>query len=61
MPNHVHLITVQLRSHERTGRSLGPPAFVDRLGRLSRRVLKAQKRGPKPKAKRVAAQRTDRR
>ena len=43
-----------LRSHERTGRPLGSPEFVDRLERLLRRVLKPQKRGPKPKRKRVA-------
>ena len=44
--------TAQLRSHERTGRPLGPPAFVDRLERILRRVLKPQKRGPKPAPKR---------
>ena len=47
-----------LRSHERTGRPLGPPAFVDRLERVLRRVLKPQKRGPKPGTKRARAQHT---
>ena len=38
-----------VRRHERTGHPLGTPAFVDRLERLLRRMLKPQKRGPKPK------------
>jgi len=42
-----------IRSHERTGRPLGPPAFVDRLERLLRRTLKPQRRGPKPKPQRT--------
>ena len=50
--------TAQLRSHERTGRPLGPPAFVDRLERALRRVPKPQKRGPKPGAQRPGARRT---
>ena len=45
--------TAQFRSHERTGRPLGSPAFVDRLERLLRRVLKPQRRGPKPRTKRA--------
>ena len=48
----------QLRSHERTGPPLGPPAFVDRLERLLRRVFKPQKRGPKPGTKHAATGRT---
>ena len=39
---------------------LGPRAFVDRLERLLRRVLKPQKRGPKPWAKRPGMSRTGR-
>ena len=50
--------TAQLRSHERTGRPLGPPAFVDRLERVLRRVLKPQKHGPKPGSKRPGMGRT---
>ncbi len=50
--------TAQFRSHERTGRPLGSPAFVDRLERLLRRVLKPQKRGPKPGTKRAGTGRT---
>ena len=38
--------TEQFRSHERTCRPLGTLAFVDRLERLLRRVLRPQKRGP---------------
>lgn len=40
-----------LRGHGRTGRPLGSPAFLDRLESLVGRVLKPQKRGPKPKRK----------
>ena len=47
----------QVRSHERTGRPLGSPAFVDRLERLLRRVLKPHKRGPKPCTKRASTRR----
>ena len=43
--------TELLRRHERTGRPLGTPAFVDRLEGLLRRALRPRKRGPKPKAK----------
>ena len=46
MPNHVHMIAVptteQFRSHERTGRPLGSPAFEDRVERLLCRMLRAQ-------------------
>ena len=38
-----------LREHGRTGRPLGSAAFLDRLERVVGRVLKPQKRGPKPK------------
>ena len=47
--------TERLRSHERTGRPLGSPAFVDRLERLLRRALRPRKRGPKPKTQRAGA------
>ena len=50
--------TDQFRSHERTGRPLGSPAFVDRLERVLRRVPKPQKRGPKPGTKRARTDRT---
>ena len=46
-----------IRSHERTGRPLTPPAFVARLERLLRRTLKPQERGPKPKPKRTSTRR----
>ncbi|MBC8443206.1 hypothetical protein H8D79_00620 [PVC group bacterium] len=48
----------QLRSHERTGRPLGAPAFEERLEGLLCRVLKPHKRGPKPRTKRANARRT---
>ena len=38
-----------LREHQRTGRPLGSPTFLDRLETLVGRVLKPLKRGPKPK------------
>ena len=50
----------RIRSHERTGRPLGPAAFVDRLERLLRRTLKSQTRGPKPRARRPEMGRTSR-
>jgi len=37
-----------LRRHTQTGRPLGSDAFVTRLERLTGRVLRARKRGPKP-------------
>ncbi len=46
-----------IRSHERTGRPQGIPAFVDRLERLLRRTLKPEKPGPKPKPKRASTRR----
>ncbi len=39
----------RLRSHSRTGRPLGKPAFVKRLEEKLDRTLAPQKRGPKPK------------
>lgn len=36
-----------LKSHERTGRPLGPETFVERLEKLTSRTLKRQKPGPK--------------
>lgn len=38
-----------IRAGERTGRPLGPPAFLARLERRLGRVLVKQKPGPKPK------------
>jgi len=38
-----------LRLHERTGRPLGSPAFLDRIEHAVGRVLRPGKRGPKPK------------
>jgi putative transposase len=38
-----------LRQHVRTGRPLGDDAFLGRLEEMVGRVLKPQKRGPKPK------------
>jgi putative transposase len=38
-----------LAQHDRTGRPLGSPAFVERLEKRVGRVLKPQKPGPKPK------------
>ena len=38
-----------LRSHERTGRPLGNEAFLDRIEKLTSRILRRQKPGPKPK------------
>ena len=38
-----------LRRHERTGRPLGKPAFLDRIERTLHRVVRPAKRGPKPK------------
>ena len=37
--------------HERTGRPLGSPSFLDRIERALGRVLRPQKRGPKGKRK----------
>ena len=37
------------RRHERTGRPLGEPAFLDRVERLLGRLVRPAKRGPKPK------------
>ena len=39
----------QIRRHGRTGRPLGDETFLGRLEGLVGRVLKPQKRGPKPK------------
>ena len=47
-----------LRSHGRTGRPLGSPAFLDRLESLVGRVLKPQKPGPKPKRRRPRKRKT---
>ena len=38
-----------LRRHGRTGRPLGDETFLGRLEEMVGRVLKPQKRGPKPK------------
>lgn len=38
-----------LRRHGRTGRPLGEEQFLERLEKMVGRVLKPQKRGPKPK------------
>jgi len=40
-----------MRHHSRTGRPLGDEAFLARLEGMVGRVLKPQKRGPKPKDK----------
>jgi len=40
------------RRHERTGRPLGAPAFLDRVERLLGRFVRPAKRGPKPKRQR---------
>jgi putative transposase len=40
-----------LREHGRTGRPLGSATFLDRLEGLIGRVLKPQRPGPKPKAR----------
>jgi len=37
------------RRHERTGRPLGEPAFLDRIEALLGRIVRPAKRGPKPK------------
>jgi len=38
-----------LRRHSRTGRPLGDETFVGRLEEMVGRILKPQKRGPKPR------------
>jgi len=38
-----------LRRHSRTGRPLGSETFLERLEAIVGRILKPQKRGPKPK------------
>jgi len=38
-----------LRRHSRTGRPLGNETFLERLETMAGRILKPQKRGPKPK------------
>jgi len=38
-----------LRRHERTGRPLGKPAFLDRIEATLGRIVRPAKRGPKPK------------
>ena len=43
-----------MRGHERTGRPLGSPAFVERLEKLLNRVLKRKKPGLKARSKRSA-------
>ena len=40
-----------LRLHERTGRPLGSPAFVERVEQTLQRLLRPAKRGPKPHRK----------
>jgi len=40
-----------IRRHARTGRPLGDESFLARLEEMVGRVLKPQKRGPKPKQK----------
>jgi putative transposase len=47
-----------LREHGRTGRPLGSSTFLDRLERLAGRVLKPQKRGPKPKPRKPRTKKT---
>jgi len=39
------------RRHASTGRPLGEPAFLDRIERMLRRVVRPAKRGPKPMEK----------
>lgn len=41
----------RLRRHERTGRPLGSPSFVERIADLLGRDLVPKKRGPKPRGK----------
>jgi len=41
-----------LRGHERTGRPLGNPAFVDKIESMLRRALRPGRRGPKPRKRR---------
>jgi putative transposase len=41
-----------LRKHERTGRPLGDPVFVEKMEALLNRALKPHKRGPAPGTKR---------
>ena len=41
----------QLRGHGRTGRPLGDETFLGRLEAIVGRILKPQKRGPKPKSR----------
>lgn len=38
-----------LRQYSSTGKPLGPPAFIDILEAMTGRVLRTQKRGPKPR------------
>jgi putative transposase len=40
------------RQHERTGRPLGAPAFLDRVERILGRIVRPAQRGPKPKRQR---------
>jgi len=40
-----------IRRHARTGRPLGDESFLARLEEMVGRVLKPQRRGPKPKQK----------
>ena len=37
------------RQHERTGRPVGQPAFLDRIENLLGRTVRPAQRGPKPK------------
>jgi putative transposase len=41
----------RIEAHQRTGRPLGEASFIDRLERETRRRLKREKPGPKPKQK----------
>jgi putative transposase len=38
-----------LRRHERTGRPLGQPAFLDRIEKMLGRIVRPAQRGRKPK------------
>ena len=49
-----------LRQHERTGRPLGSERFVTRLEKTLKRILRPQKRGRKPDAKKKGKTRAER-
>ena len=43
------LVVEKMRKHEQTGRPLGSRNFVLKLEKILNRMLRPQKRGPKPK------------